>query len=85
MTWEIALGIIALAGFLITVGTLVFKLASALSRMEASVKGLRESFAAERKEKEKKHGEMSAEMKAQAETIRRLELRIHDLERDTSK
>jgi septal ring factor EnvC (AmiA/AmiB activator) len=42
MTWEIFLGIVALAGFLISIGGIIFKLSRVLTSLEATVKSLKE-------------------------------------------
>lgn len=55
MTWEIALGIIALAGFLITTGSLAARLASALTRLEVSVKELSAAVASLKNENGTEH------------------------------
>lgn len=44
MTWEIAVGIFALVTFAITIGTLAFKLAGILSKLESAVDNLRETI-----------------------------------------
>ncbi len=73
MTWEIVVGIIALVGFLITIGTMVGKLVQTLTRLDITLKAL----AAE----DKANAERS---KADRREIHRQlddhELRIHDLE-----
>ncbi len=55
MTWEIALGMIALAGFLITIGTLSARLSAVLTRLEVSVKELSAAVAAHRSENGSDH------------------------------
>jgi hypothetical protein len=73
MTWEIVVGIIALVGFLTTIGTMVGKLVHTLTRLDLTLKAL----IAE----DKANAERS---KADRKEIRRQlddhELRIHDLE-----
>jgi hypothetical protein len=73
MTWEIATGIIALVGFLVTIGTMVGKLVHTLTRLDITLKAL----IAE----DKANAEISK--KDRKEIHRQLddhELRIHDLE-----
>ena len=55
MTWEIALGFIALAGFLITIGTLSARLSAALTRLEVSLKELSAAMTAHRTENGSDH------------------------------
>lgn len=45
MTWEIALGIFALVTFAVTIGTMVYKLAKILTKLETAVDNLRETIA----------------------------------------
>lgn len=42
MTWEIFLGIVALVGFFISIGGIIFKLSRVLTTLEATVKSLKE-------------------------------------------
>ncbi len=58
MTWEIALGFIALAGFLITTGSIAARLSAALTRLEVSVKELSSAVAAQRTENGTEHRSM---------------------------
>lgn len=44
MTWEIFLGIVALVGFLISIGGIIFKLSRVLTSLEATVKSLTETL-----------------------------------------
>lgn len=44
MTWEIFLGISALASFVIAIGTIVFKASKVLASLEATVNGLSETL-----------------------------------------
>lgn len=44
MTWEIALGIFALLTFAVTVGTMVYKLAGILTKLETAIDNLRETI-----------------------------------------
>lgn len=44
MTWEIALGIFALASFLIAFGGIIFKASKVMTSLEASVKALNEAL-----------------------------------------
>lgn len=45
MTWEIALGIFALITFAVTIGSMVYKLAKILTKLETAVDNLRETIA----------------------------------------
>lgn len=55
MTWEIALGVIALTGFLITIGTLSARISAVLARLEVSVRELSAAVAAHRSENGSDH------------------------------
>lgn len=81
MTWAIVAGIITLAGFVISIGTLVFKLSAVLTRLDVTVKDMGESFRADRKAKEKEHAEMHETLDDHEKRLQKHELRIHDLER----
>lgn len=80
MTWEIALGIIALCGFCITTGTLAARLASALARLEASVRELSENIAAQRKSNDREHEQLRAVLGEHGRQLTQQDLRLHDLE-----
>ena len=41
MTWEIVTGLIVLVGFIISIGTIVYKLSRILTKLESAVDGLR--------------------------------------------
>ena len=45
MTWEICAGIFALVTFAVTIGTMVYKLAKILTKLETAVDNLRETIA----------------------------------------
>lgn len=44
MTWEIFLGIVALVGFVVSIGGLVYKLSKVLTSLDITVKGLSETL-----------------------------------------
>lgn len=44
MTWEIFLGIVALVGFLISIGGIIYKLSKVLTSLDITVKGLSETL-----------------------------------------
>jgi septal ring factor EnvC (AmiA/AmiB activator) len=44
VTWEIFLGIVALVGFLISIGGIIFKLSRVLTSLEATVNSLKETL-----------------------------------------
>lgn len=73
MTWEIVVGIIALVGFLITIGTMVGKLVQTLTRLDFTLKAL----VAEDKANAEKSKADRREIHRQLDDH---ELRIHDLE-----
>lgn len=73
MTWEIVVGIIALVGFLITIGTMVGKLVQTLTRLDITLK----TVVAEDKANAEKSKADRREIHRQLDDH---ELRIHDLE-----
>lgn len=81
MSWEIVAGIIALAGFVISIGTLLFKLSAVLTRLDVTVKDMQAANAADRKHKEAEHAEMYETLDAHGKQLSDHEMRIHDLER----
>lgn len=85
MTWAIVAGIITLAGFVTSVGTLVFKLSAVLTRLDVTVKELGDSFRSDRKAKEKEHAEMYDTLDDHEKRLQKHELRIHDLEKEREK
>lgn len=44
MSWEIVTGLIVLVGFIVSVGTIVYKLAHILTKLETAVDNLRETI-----------------------------------------
>lgn len=44
MTWEIVTGLIVLVGCAISVGTIVYKLANILTKLESAIESLRETI-----------------------------------------
>ena len=78
MTWEIALGFIALAGFLITTGTLAARLAAALTRLEVSVKELSAAVSAQRTENVTDHRALRKTLDTHERRITILEEHEHE-------
>lgn len=85
MTWAIVAGFITLCGFLITVGTLGFKLAAVLTRLDVTVKSMGESLRAERKERDRENEEIFGTLDDHDKQLQKHELRIHDLEKERGK
>jgi hypothetical protein len=81
MSWEIVLGIISLVGFVISIGTLLFKLSAVLTRLDVTVKDMQAANAADRKVKEAQHAEMYGRLDTHEEQLKDHEFRIRDLER----
>lgn len=75
MTWEIVLGIIALAGFIITIGSLTAKLSGILSRLESSVRELTAAIADVRRENGGEHSEMRRQLDGHENRITILEVK----------
>ena len=85
MTWEIVVGIIALAGFVISIGAPLFKLSAILTRLDVTVKDMQAANADDRKIKEAEHKEMYDTLDEHGKTLADHEMRIHDLERNEVK
>lgn len=81
MTWETVLGIIELAGFLITAITIGWKFSAMVTRLETSLNNTVETFREDRKQKEKEHEEIWETVDEHSGILQRHEMRIHDLER----
>ncbi len=81
MSWEIVVGIIALVGFVVSIGTLLFKLSSVLTRLDVTVKDMQAANKADRERKEAEHAEMYDTLEAHGKRLNDHEMRIHDLER----
>ena len=80
MTWEIALGIIALATFLITVGKIVAGLVKALTELTITVKELSAKFDASERKKTESHKKIWEHEGIQDKWLRNHEDRLHDLD-----
>ena len=55
MNWEICLGIFALVTFAVTIGTMVYKLAHILTKLESAVDSLRETISTIKDNNNKEH------------------------------
>ena len=55
MTWEIFLGIVALVGFLISIGGIIFKLSRVLTSLDVTVKGLSETLKDSKTDRKEMH------------------------------
>lgn len=82
MTWAIVAGLITLGSFLITVGMLGFKLSAVLTRLDVTVKNMGDALSRDRKERNREHEEMYAEIEAHGRQLQAHEIRLHDLERE---
>ena len=82
MTGEIVVGIISLVGFVVSIGTLLFKLSAVLTRLDVTVKDMQKANADDRKLKEAEHKEMFEILDEHGRTLADHEMRIHDLERN---
>lgn len=73
MTWEIVVGIIALVGFIASIGGMVWRLSALISRLEAAVKALAEAVNALRGDNAAEHGAMQTQLTDHERRIGRLE------------
>ena len=80
MSWEIVVGIITLVSFIVTVGTLLFKLSAVLTRLDVTVKDMQAANQADRKRKEAEHAEMYDTLDKHTETLQKHDHRLTILE-----
>ncbi len=81
MSWEIVVGIIALVGLGVSIGTPLVKLSNVLTRLDVTVKDMQAANAADRKTKEAEHAEMYDTLERHGKKLTEHEMRLHDLER----
>lgn len=80
MTWEIVVGLITLAGILITFGTIVAKNASVMTELKCAVKELNETIGTNDKRNSDSHSRLFSKQNEHDKKLDEHELRIHDLE-----
>ena len=80
MTWEIALGIFTLVGFLITIATLVAKLVAAMTKLTITVSELSQKFGEAEEQKRESHKRIWEHESEQDKWLRNHEDRLHDLD-----
>lgn len=73
MTWEIVAGIIALVGFVASIGGMIWKLAALIARLEAAVKALGEAVGSLRGDNAAEHAAMQEQLTDHERRIGRLE------------
>ena len=73
MTWEIVTGLIVLIGCAISVGTIVYKLANILTKLESAIESLRETISIIKNDNADEHARIF-------ETIKLLEKRLTEIE-----
>lgn len=73
MTWEIVLGMIALAGVTVTLGGVLWRLAATLTRLELTLAALQRLIDADKLSNSKSHERIFSRLEDH-------ETRIHDLE-----
>ena len=73
MTWEIVTGLIVLIGCAISVGTIVYKLANILTKLESAIESLRETISIIKHDNADEHARIF-------ETIESLEKRLTEIE-----
>lgn len=64
MTWEIVTGLIVLVGCAISVGTIVYKLANILTKLEAAIESLRQTIELIKTNNAEEHHEIFEMLKA---------------------
>lgn len=85
MTWEIAAGVIALFGFVITCVTAASKIATAIGEFKAAVADLREALTEFRCNAHDTHDKIFGKIDEQTERINDHETRIKILEKGDKK
>ena len=85
MTWEIALGVIALLGFVITCATAASKIAAAIGEFKAAVADLREALTEFRFSAHDTHDKLFGKLDEQTERLNDHETRIQILEKGDKK
>lgn len=55
MTWEVCLGVFALVTFAVTIGTMIYKLARILTKLETAVDNLRDTISTIKDNNNKEH------------------------------
>lgn len=82
MTWEIALGIIAFAGFVLTIAGYTSKLAKTIATLETTVQVFSEALVEMRKGSKATHKDLYNKLENHGERISHLEERTDRLEKD---
>lgn len=85
MTWEIALGVIALFGFVITCATAVSKLSKAMGNFETAVADLKETLKEFKNSAHDTHKELFGKVDEHSRKLGDHEIRIKNLENDKEK
>ncbi len=85
MTWEIAAGVIALLGFVITCITVSSKIATAMGEFKAAVADLKETLAEFRCNAHDTHDKLFGKIDEQTERLNDHETRIQILEKGERK
>lgn len=85
MTWEIALGIFALAGFVISICTGVSKLSKTLGVLENTISILTRTITELKQNSHTTHEKLFDRLNKDEKTIENHEIRIKDLEKERSK
>ena len=85
MTWEIALGIIALVGFIGTVGTWISKLSKTLGILENTIGILNRTIDEFKRSSHTTHEKLFERLTKDEKTIENHEVRIKDLENERRK
>lgn len=76
MTWEIVTGLIVLVGCAISVGTIVYKLANILTKLESAIESLRETISLIKSSNAEEHTRIFEELKTLAQRINEIEMQV---------
>lgn len=85
MTWEIVVGIIALAGFVGTMATYASKLAKTIATLETTVKVFSDALVDMRKGSKATHKEIFNKLEDHGNRICTLEAKTEQIEKDLGK
>lgn len=76
MTWEIVTGLIVLVGCAISVGTIVYKLANILTKLESAIESLRETISLIKSSNAEEHTRIFEELKTLSQRINEIEMQV---------
>lgn len=76
MTWEIVTGLIVLVGCAISVGTIVYKLANILTKLESAIESLRETISLIKSSNAEEHTQIFEALKNLDQRITNIDMQV---------